>query len=196
MKIGQARRLRLPAVLAVSAIAVAACAAKGGPGSAEETPSQFHPTAPTTQAADTGLDCSTAVDTLGAVSAGYAVALDTVAFSTSAGVLQLGDTPDPDAEGRRFAKTGLVIRVGESAELSVPADAAERPAILWGNMQEPASEIRIPACPGRPGDKAWIVFAGGFYAERPMCVPLKVRSGGSEQVLMVPVGTACTSTVP
>ncbi|MDI2128274.1 hypothetical protein [Yinghuangia seranimata] len=152
------------------------------------------PTADGTSAARPGLpsvECSRSIFWRdGLDSPDDVVVLDTVAlWLGGAEPLQFDGGPYPGADGRTYAKTGLVVKAGKGAELSVPGDAPERPAIGWGGMDQPAPVVTVPAC---PADKTWIVYAGGFYADRPMCVPLTVRADGREAVVRVPIGTPCT----
>ncbi|MGW0662213.1 hypothetical protein [Streptodolium elevatio] len=180
----------VPVLVAGALVAVSACAdGSGGDDQVASRPSRFTPSAPVTGLGTVGLDCASSIEGIPEPPDGYLRVLDAVAVPDRDRTLQLALA---DGSGdRRFAKQGLVLRAGEGAELSVPSDAAERPAIAWGNIREPVSVITVAPCPEHPGAQAWLAFAGGFYAERPMCVPLTIRTASREATVHVPVGMPC-----
>lgn len=182
---------RIPQVAALIVLLAAGCTGTDdGPDQVAQRPSRFTPTAPVTGIGTVSMDCAKAVGGVTAPPDGYVAVLDAVALPDSARVLPLTDA-EGTSGGRRFAEAGLLLRVGATAEIGVPSDAAQRPAIAWGELPEPASVLTVPACLPRPDGADWQAFAGGFYAEHPMCVPVTVRAAGREQTLHVPVGAAC-----
>ena len=103
-------------------------------------------------------------------------------------------------EGRRFTKTGLFVRAGETVDLVLPADSPHR--IGWATQggsrpnDRPTRHLRFPAC--RPADcahcaprGAWLVFPGGFYTAEATCLEIRIRSGTSESVARVSLGMPC-----
>ncbi|WP_436774665.1 hypothetical protein [Yinghuangia sp. YIM S09857] len=178
-------------LLAVLATGAAACDDGGGDDQVAARPSRFVPTAPVTGLGTVGLDCAATADGLAEPPPGDYVVLDAVAVPPGHRELGLLGPSGSATGNRRFAAYGLVVRTGEGVELSVPADAAERPAIAWGNVGEPVSVITIAPCPRRADGRAWQAFTGGFYAEHPMCVPLTVRTAGRETTVGIAVGMPC-----
>lgn len=110
--------------------------------------------------------------------------------------LQAFDSGDP-ASPALFAKTGLLVRAGRASELDVPADPRNRVAIGWGNAQvfRPSTRFAVPACPDTFAT-GWLAYPGGYWADRPLCLPLTVRADGREQQVRVGIGTACPGQRP
>ncbi|WTW93380.1 hypothetical protein OG216_08305 [Streptomycetaceae bacterium NBC_01309] len=174
-------------------VAVSACSGDtgGGDDQVASRPSRFTPSAPVTGLGTVGLDCASSAEGVPEPPDGYTRVLEAVAVAVPDGGRTLELAPAEGSGGRRFAKQGLVLRTGEGAELSVPSDAAERPAIAWGNILEPVSVITVAPCPDRPESGAWLAFVGGFYAEHPMCVPLTIRTASRETTVHIPLGMPC-----
>jgi hypothetical protein len=128
---------------------------------------------------------------------GYTVVLGAVALPASPRypALQAG-TDGPDPAAGVFAKAGLVVRAGTGARIEVPTDATLRVGIGWsGWPSAPARSIDVPSCPDARGT-GWLAFAGGYWADRPLCLPLTVTAGGRRQTVEVGVGTACAGQSP
>ena len=96
-------------------------------------------------------------------------------------------------DGWFWAKQGLEVRVGAAVEVSVAPEAVEHARIGWGSPAPRGTTARIAGCPqpGCTGDCGWLAFAGGYWVDDPMCVPLIVRAGGREARVSVAVGEGC-----
>jgi hypothetical protein len=147
-------------------------------------------------AATATLPCGDAIDG-SAPPDGFQVVLGAVALPTSstAPALQAADSGAPDVP-LLFAKTGLLVRAGVASELTVPDSPGTRIGIAWGNPgPEPSARFIVPPCADayRSG---WLVYPGGFWVDRPLCLPLTVHAGGREQEVRVGVGAACPGQEP
>lgn len=104
---------------------------------------------------------------------------------------RLGTSRDPGAPAvaRLFAKQGLLVRSGSRVELSLPDGLRSHAAIGWGNPGQPAAVVRVscPAVPGRP----WLVFAGGYWVDRPQCLPVRVQTSTGTTTVRIGVGVSC-----
>jgi hypothetical protein len=130
------------------------------------------------------LDCTNPIDSLAEPPGGYTVLLDAVALRTGEEL-----QAEKAGDGRYFAKTGLLIRTGQAAELVVPANVAE---VDWGNTGagQRTAHLRIPACP-KFGAGEWQVYPGGYYVPKPVCLAVEIRADGRTTTVRVPVGTPC-----
>lgn len=130
---------------------------------------------------------------------GFQVVLGVVALPTSeAGpALQAGPGGNGPGFPALFAKTGLLVRAGAQVELETPEQPGNRTALGWGSWAQdpPTPRFVVPGCPDARGT-GWLAYAGGYYADRPLCLPLTVRSGGREQQVSIGVGTACPGQAP
>lgn len=123
------------------------------------------------------------------------VVLDAVALPASPGYPALqaagsGGTP------RLFAKTGLLIRAGVPSRVEVPASVDPSVGIGWsGWPAEPGRAVVVPGCPDLRGT-GWLSFAGGYWADEPLCLPLDVRTGDRLQRVEIGIGTACAGQAP
>jgi hypothetical protein len=74
----------------------------------------------------------------------------------------------------------------------VPADSGNRLAIGWGNALafQPSTRFAVPACADTYGT-GWVAYPGGYWADRPLCLPVTVRAGSREQQVRIGIGTAC-----
>jgi hypothetical protein len=124
--------------------------------------------------------------------------LGVVALPTSPAsrALQAFDSGDPAAPAL-FAKTGLLVRTGHPFELAVPVDRQNRVGIGWGNALDfqPSTRFAVPSCPDTYGT-GWVSYPGGYWADRPLCLPLTVRAAGRSQVVQIGIGLACPGQVP
>jgi hypothetical protein len=152
--------------------------ASGGPVAGDE-----HPVLVTST-----ITCEHAIDG-SAPPAGYTVVLGAVALPAAPRYQALQATPD--GRDGLFAKTGLLVRTGTTARMDVPADVSDSVGIGWsGWPAQPGRSVVVPTCPD-PQGTGWLVFAGGFWTDRPLCLPLTVTAGGRQQTVEVGVGTAC-----
>jgi hypothetical protein len=130
---------------------------------------------------------------------GFQVILGVVALPTSeAGpALQAGPGGNGADFPTLFAKTGLIVRAGAQVELETPEQPGNRTAVGWGSwtQEAPTRRFVVPGCPDDRGT-GWLAYAGGYYADRPLCLPLSVRSGGREQQVRIGVGAACPGQQP
>jgi hypothetical protein len=117
-------------------------------------------------------------------------ALDAVALDTTT-TLQVQDAGGTEPH-RLFAKTPLLVHVGRSAEIAVPARWASRASIAWGNhASEWTLQLQIPACPSNGPGGDWLAYPGGLSVDQPSCVPLEIRSGSSVATVRISVGARC-----
>ena len=143
------------------------------------------------------LTCGNSIDG-SAPPADLEVVLGAVALPTSPGsrALQAADIGGEAGVPALFAKTGIVVRAGVAAELEVDVPAGERAGIGWGGEpSHPSQRFAVPACPDARGT-GWLAFPGGYWVDRPGCLPLVVRAGGQEQRVRVGVGRACPGQQP
>ncbi len=106
---------------------------------------------------------------------------------TSDTALQTSVSGDADPTRRLFAKSGLLLRTGEHAELS-----SEDAWLAWGSN---AVDRRLDAgpCQGEPG---WLAFAGGYLVSDPGCVAVTVTVDGEDFPYTVGVGAPCPGQQP
>ena len=111
--------------------------------------------------------------------------------------LQTSSTGSADPTAKLFAKTGLTIKVGATFTITVPPEYADRASIGWGNPGGPTTSLSVNACPGSysPG-ATWLNYAGGYYVDSPMCLPLTIDSGGQKREVSIGVGTPCPGQRP
>jgi hypothetical protein len=144
------------------------------------------------------LTCQGAIIDGGPAPAGWQTVLGVVALpaSPASGALQASDSGDPTAPAL-FAKTGLLVRAGHAFALEVPADRGNRVGIGWGNALafRPSTRFAVPSCPDTFGT-GWLVYPGGYWADRPLCLPLTVRVAGRTQQVQIGIGTACPGQEP
>jgi hypothetical protein len=174
----------------------------GGPAPAayptQQESTSSEPPAPSTGVpALASLACREPIDG-GPPDADFQVVLGVVALPTSAvtRALQASDSGDATAPAL-FAKTGLLVRAGRAFELDVPGDPGNRLGIGWGNglTFRPSARFAVPACPDTFGT-GWLAYPGGYWVDRPLCLPLTVRAGAREQRVTVGIGAACPGQQP
>jgi hypothetical protein len=181
--------MRTPArttTLLTAALLLAGC---GTSGHGDDLPG---PTAAETRAglaSYLALNCTKAIggDT---PPADFTVVLDAVALPAAPRypALQAAET---GGEPALFAKTGLVVRAGATVRLSIPPSVGRGAGIGWGldrNGQTPT--LVVPGCPDLRGT-GWLAFAGGYWADEPLCLPLDVGVGAQTQRVEIGIGTAC-----
>ena len=123
--------------------------------------------------------------------------LGVVALPTSPAhtALQAAGSGDPAAP-RLFAKTGLLIRAGSAFELTVSPPPGNAVGIAWGNPgPEPTRRFAVPACPDTFGT-GWLAYPGGYWADRPLCLPVTVRVQDMVRQVAIGVGAACPGQQP
>ncbi|MDQ6771437.1 MAG: hypothetical protein M3024_00360 [Candidatus Dormibacteraeota bacterium] len=76
-------------------------------------------------------------------------------------------------------------------DLAVAPGWESRAAIGWGNPGRPAPAVHVPACTA--GTAPWLAFAGGYWVDKPVCVPLEVGARGQHAEVHIGVGTPCPS---
>ena len=136
------------------------------------------------------IDCATSIDAVSDLPSDYTVLGDAVAMlttETSDTALQTSLSGDADPTRRLFAKSGLLLRTGEHAELS-----SEDAWLAWGSN---AVDRRLDAgpCQGEPG---WLAFAGGYLVSDPGCVAVTVTVDGEDFPYTVGVGAPCPGQQP
>jgi hypothetical protein len=139
----------------------------------------------------TVLPCTNIIDALDKLPSGYEAIGANVALPTKK-VLGRGALPS-GSDGYRFAKQGLFVRTGGSAELIVPPAWQERLMVGWGDAPR-TTHLQVAGCGTNPLIK-WVVFAGGFYVKQRGCVPLIVRAGGTDCKVHIAVGAKCPARI-
>ena len=133
--------------------------------------------------------CEQAIDAPPEVPADLVLVLDNVALPVGR-TLQVNPAGS-ESELPLFAKHGLVVRAGAAVELRVPPEWEQRVRLGWGSPAVPGRRVTVPACPAR-GQEPWLVFAGGYWVDAPVCFPLIVRSQGRETQVRIGVGQDCS----
>ncbi|MEV6845214.1 hypothetical protein [Actinoplanes sp. NPDC051411] len=163
-------RVRAAAVGAVLLCGLSACGGEPAP----------LPSAPVTTPS-----CTPPAGAVDALPEGYRVVAGVVAVPADR-ILPVATSGQRDPAAELFAKWGLLVRAGETAEVSVESGPA---LIGWGSSVVPASSVRITAC--REGSQAWTAFAGGTWVTEPACVPLVIRAGDVAEEARMPIGVPC-----
>lgn len=137
------------------------------------------------------LDCADPIGTAPPPTSPYAGFLDVVGLNLTSKLQAAPATGT--APHRLFAKTGLFVRAGREATLTVPPSWANRVSMKWGNhAPEWATELHVPACPAPEADSGtWLVFPGGYSLDEPACVPLQIRTENKATTVHVPVAAPC-----
>ena len=182
---------------AVAVLLLCGCTGTSAPAASSDTrPSSRTPAAGAAVPATATLVCDASIDG-GPPPDGFEVVLGVVALPTSSAgrALQAFDGGDPAAPSS-FAKTGLLVRAGQAFELDAPAQPGNRVALGWGNVSfEPAARFAVPACADTYGT-GWLAYPGGYWADRPLCLPLTVRSARGDEVVHIGIGTPCPGQRP
>ncbi|GAA1764835.1 hypothetical protein GCM10009681_39900 [Luedemannella helvata] len=184
------------------AVALAAVAlATGGPGVAGCTPGPRTgaPASSAGAAPDAtgspvprGFDCGTAIESLAAPPDDYLVVDGDVAVPARLSPVDAADQGGDDPRARWFAKFGLIVRAGATAQLAVGPQWTDRAAVEWGSGDSPSATVRVPACPARDPARPWQVYAGGMWAAEPSCVPLVITAGTTEATVLVGLNRRCS----
>jgi hypothetical protein len=194
---GAPRPRRRPVGILVAAIAIAvAVAVIGGVLVIDRTASDDAPVAtgaPLPRARV--ITCAAIVGSAARLSAGQTAVLGRVGLPTRR---PLQANPMPRPRWRRFAKNGLLVQRAKPFELIIPETWRAHARISWG--QSPlTARLRVQGCPAStPGEK-WLAFAGGFHAERNLCLPLIVKTATQQRRVRIGIGTQCpgqTAPVP
>jgi hypothetical protein len=141
------------------------------------------------------LACEESIGTPASPEANLRVSLDAVALPVGI-VLQTSASGETDPAARLFAKWGLLVRAGVVVDLVVPAGWTDRARVGWGSPGVPTTHLHVPGCAGRVMPGAWLAFAGGYWVDKPACLPLIVSSGGRQTTVHISVGVACPSPSP
>ena len=157
------------ATVTVTAMALAACGSKPAPR-------------PSPSAAP---GCTDSAGRLNAVGDGYRVVDGLVAIPDDR-VFPVAPSGEKAPAAKLFAKWGLLVRTGQTVEISVKSGAA---LVGWGAPGVPAASVRITAC--WEGSQAWTAFAGGTWVAAPACVPIAIRAGGKTEDARLPIGKPC-----
>jgi hypothetical protein len=175
---------------ALVAVAMLAWITAGCAGTAPIVPPVTLTPAPPVPTGD-GLHCGDAIDVMAAAPTDMTVFLGAVALPTGR-VLQTGPSGESDPAARLFAKQGLVVRVGAVVDLRIGDGQAGHARIAWGNPGIVSDHVRVEAsgCP-QVSTSHWIAFAGGYYVDEPMCLPVTVESGGLRLLVRIAVGAPC-----
>jgi hypothetical protein len=140
------------------------------------------------------LPCQDAIHSLAGPDADQITFFNEVALPKNA--LQANRSGEPDPSAKLFAKNGLEIASGSTFTLSVPDDWMGRASIGWGSPSIRTMRLYVHACHELIAGNRWLVFAGGFWAAEPSCVPLAVNAGNQQETVQIGVGTACPGQSP
>lgn len=144
---------------------------------------------------DLNFECADPIDT--------GLALDDVAVPDTIGmpdVMAINATAGGNAiqwgganyKGLKFAKVGLILKIGQTFTLEIPANMRGHVKIGWSNSgYTVADSLAVPGCTTNLPDTKWLVYPGGFWLDAPACVPLTVTHGGDTETLHIPVGASC-----
>jgi len=134
-------------------------------------------------------DCAQSIDLVMAPPDDFTVVLGSIALS-----LDTPLTASPSGLGvgprRLFAKSGLLVRSGFAAGLSLYGSGAERARIGWGAPPRAAVTVVVPPCPADPA--GWLVFSGGYWVDEPRCVGVELWTAAGTQRVTVGVGRSCS----
>jgi hypothetical protein len=164
-----------------------------GPRETAPTTTAVSPSSPSTPSAVLTLRCEGAIGG-NPPSSDYETVLGVVALPTreAVGAYDSGDPTTPAL----FAKTGLLVRAGTPFELEVAPQPNDDVAIGWTNASfRPSARFAVPACPDTFGT-GWLAYPGGYWADRPLCLPLTVRAAGREEQVHVGIGAPCPGQQP
>jgi hypothetical protein len=198
---------RTAAGLVATALLLTACTAAtersaapaGSSTPSHSTPGRTTPSAPASTGdqpvADvTTITCEHAIDG-SPPTAEFTVVLDAVALPVSPRSPAL-QAADAGGTPKLFAKRGLLIRTGVEATVALPASVAPTAGIGWsGWPSRPGRTVVVPACPDLKGT-GWLAFAGGYWADAPLCLAIDVRAGNRQQRVEIGVGTPCPGQAP
>jgi hypothetical protein len=134
------------------------------------------------------IPCRT-IDAFASPPTNLVVVLDNVALPLRRAIGALPATTLGPSAGL-FSKQGLVVRAGVPVELLVPPEWQTRVRIGWGSPGLPGSAVAVPACPPT-GTASWLVFAGGYWVDSPVCFPLLVRTAGREHLVRIGIAIEC-----
>lgn len=135
--------------------------------------------------------CPDAIDREDEPGGTYQVVAGVVAVPAPGQVLEPAEQASGEGPTRLFAKWGLLVRTGATADLSLLPGWADRARLAWGDTDvEPATTVRVIAC---PDDGGWSVFTGGTWVIEPDCVPIRViTANGEEATAELSIGTPCS----
>jgi hypothetical protein len=135
---------------------------------------------------EASLSCQQSINAMPAVPTGYSVVLGVVALPTGR-VLQ-ANAAGKGAPETLFAKQGLVVRAGAVFDLEVAPGWAAPARIGWGSPATPGPRLHVDACAGQD---TWLAYAGGYWVDKPACLPLIVRADGQQETVNISVGVQC-----
>jgi hypothetical protein len=95
-----------------------------------------------------------------------------------------------------WGKQGVEVKAGRGpVDLIVPAAWRNRASLVYGDSSgsDGASMVRIKGCSAADASAPWLAYAGGFFARKPVCLPLLVRAGTQSSVVSLSLGTRCPS---
>jgi hypothetical protein len=94
------------------------------------------------------------------------------------------------------SKLPIFIRAGGRAfTIKIAPAWHERAGMAWDNRGDArpaiAHGVRVLPCPGGNGASVWLAYPGGFYVQRPACLPLVITIGARRYQAQVPLGRPC-----
>jgi hypothetical protein len=94
------------------------------------------------------------------------------------------------------SKLPIFIRAGGRAfTIEIAPAWHERAGMAWDNRGDArpaiAHGVRVLPCPGGNAASVWLAYPGGFYVQRPACLPLVVTIGARRYQAQVPLGRPC-----
>jgi len=80
------------------------------------------------------------------------------------------------------------VRAGVVFDLEISPDWAAHARIGWGSPSTPGTRLHVGAC---AGTDMWLGYPGGYWVDKPMCLPLIVRTDGRQETVDISVGVRC-----
>ena len=136
------------------------------------------------------LRCTDSIGATAAAAPNLQVVLGDIALPTGI-LLQAETSGEIDPAARFFAKWGLVVRAGAVVDVAVAPGWASHARIGWGSPAPRGMRVHVPGCAAPAGQGPWLAFAGGYWVDRPACVPLIVTRDNQQAAVSISVGSSC-----
>ena len=95
-----------------------------------------------------------------------------------------------------WSKLPIFIRAGGRAfTIEIAPAWHERAGLAWDSRGDAkpaiARGVRVEPCPAGDGASVWLAYPGGFYVQKPACLPIVITIGARRYTARVPLGRAC-----